>query len=383
MPSQRRSTTLAETAVNHAEELPRYDPTQSYDWNYDHAPDAAADLAMLPMPGVPDGGWRFCGLPVASPLGIAAGPLLNGRWLLYYASLGFDVLTYKTVRSVARACYAMPNLQPVECSNTSRGDAHGQIDQDCTSLTAAERMAGTWAVSFGMPSKSPEIWRADIAETRRRLPPGKVLSVSVVGTAQESWSIDQLADDYAQCARWAVEAGADAIETNFSCPNVSSRDGQLFQQPGDAAIVAARVRAAIGDVPLVVKIGCVGDDGAAARLADALVPWISGLAMTNSVATTVHDANGARLFDGAKRGICGTAIREASLAQVERFARLRNRQGLLFSIVGCGGAATAEDVRRYLAAGADGVHLATAAMVDPGVAMAIHNGNLKAAKPAS
>lgn len=95
--------------------------------------------------------------------------------------------------------------------------------------------------------------------------------------------------------------------------------------------------------------------------------------MTNSVATTVHGADGALLFGGAKRGICGRAIREASLAQVDRFARLRNRQGLAFSIVGCGGAATAEDVRRYLAAGADAVHLATAAMVDPGVAMAIRS----------
>ena len=51
------------------------------------------------------GQWQFCGLPVNSPLGVAAGPLLNGRWCLYYASLGFDVLTYKTVRSRRRECY--------------------------------------------------------------------------------------------------------------------------------------------------------------------------------------------------------------------------------------------------------------------------------------
>ena len=367
--------------MNRTEELPRYDPAQSYDWNYDHAPEAVADLAMPPMSGAPDGGWRFCGLPVASPLGIAAGPLLNGRWLLYYARLGFDVLTYKTVRSVARACYAMPNLQPVDCSRLERpgceGQFEGQVDQRVTSLPACDEMHGTWAVSFGMPSKPLEIWRADITETRRCLPPGKVLSVSVVGTVQDGWTLDQLADDYAQCARWAVEAGANAIETNFSCPNVSSCDGQLFQQPLDAAVVAGRVRAAIGDVPLVVKIGCVGDDDAAARLVEALAPSISGLAMTNSVATTVHSADGSLLFGGAKRGICGRAIREASLVQVDRFARLRNRQGLAFSIVGCGGASTVEDLQRYLSAGADAVHLATAAMVDPGVAMAIRSGDRK------
>src|SRR5262245_27286290 len=89
-------------------DLPRYDPSRTYEWNYAHAPDPVT----IPEPPVP-GRWDYCGLPLASPLGIAAGPLLNGRWILYYASLGFDVLTYKTVRSAARACYPLPNLQPV------------------------------------------------------------------------------------------------------------------------------------------------------------------------------------------------------------------------------------------------------------------------------
>ncbi|MEX2188793.1 MAG: hypothetical protein WD875_18435 [Pirellulales bacterium] len=347
-------------------DLPRYDPAQSYDWNYDRAPDALSGVSVAPMSDSPAGGWRFCGLAVDSPLGVAAGPLLNGKWLLHYASLGFDVVTYKTVRSGPRVCYPLPNLQPVAV-----GSSDGQLDAGAESLAVSDAMHGTWAVSFGMPSKSPDVWRADVAEARRRLPREKLLSVSVVGTVQDGWSLDELADDYARCAAWAVEAGADAIETNFSCPNVSTCDGQLFQQPADAARVAERVRRAIGDVPLVIKIGCVATDEEAERLVAAVCPWISGIAMTNSIATTIRAADGSLLFGGARRGICGRGIREASLAQVERFARLRNRQGLSFSIVGCGGAATAEDVRRYLSAGADAVHLATAAMVDPGVALAI------------
>lgn len=365
------------------DQLPRYDPAQSYDWNYDHAPEAMPTEVLPPMPGAPAGGWQFCGLGVASPLGIAAGPLLNGRWLLYYAGLGFDVLTYKTVRSAARPCYPLPNFQPVDCATVESSGVAGQVDALVESLPAGDEMRGTWAVSFGMPSKSPEVWRADVAETRRRLPQGKVLSVSVVGTVQDGWSLDELADDYAQCARWAVEAGADAIEANFSCPNVDSRDGQLYQHPSNAAVVAERARHAIENVPLVVKIGCVGDDERAAKLLAALGPWASGLAMTNSVATTVRGSDGLPLFGGAKRGICGRAILEASLRQVERFARLRNRQGLALSIVGCGGAATADDVRRYLAAGADAVHMATAAMVDPAVAIGVRRAFAPASNPAT
>ena len=83
------------------------------------------------------------------------------------------------------------------------------------------------AVSFGMPSMPPDAWRADVEDTRKLLAAEKLLSVSVVGTVQPGWSTDDLAADYAQCARWAVDAGADAIEMNFSCPNVATCDGQL------------------------------------------------------------------------------------------------------------------------------------------------------------
>ena len=40
--------------------------------------------------------------------------------------------------------------------------------------------------------------------------------------------------DYAQCARWAVESGADCVEANFSCPNVATCDGQLYQDARQA-----------------------------------------------------------------------------------------------------------------------------------------------------
>ena len=214
-------------------QLPRYDRLETYRWNYDHAP---VELPVVDVPPVA-GSWTFCGRPVRSPLGIAAGPLLNGRWLLYYAALGFDVLTYKTTRSQARECYPLPNLQPV-ASGPMTGPAHG--------MPAADEMLGSWAVSFGMPSKAPEDWRADVAWTRSQLPREKLLSVSVVATPEPEWSLDDLADDFARCARWAIESGADAVETNFSCPNVSTRDGQLYQQPRSAGLVAQRVREAIG-----------------------------------------------------------------------------------------------------------------------------------------
>jgi dihydroorotate dehydrogenase len=331
--------------------LPHYDWSQSYDWNYEHAPEATFhDETAVP------GNWDFCGLPVGSPLGIAAGPLLNGKWIRYYASLGFDVLTYKTVRSRDRACYPLPNLQPV---NTSR------VKIDNGPLPASAEMRGSWAVSFGMPSKPPQVWRADVEATRRALPKGKLLSVSVVATPEPDWTVDDLSGDFARCAKWAVDSGADCVEGNFSCPNVASADGQIYQQPAVAARVAARLRDAVGRNPLVLKIGHVTDESLAAALCRAVAPHVEALVMVNCIAANAVDGRGRPLFDGQKRGIAGKAIRDSALEQVRRFGRVIRGENLKLRIVGVGGIASASDVRAHLDAGAHAVQLATVAMTEP------------------
>lgn len=301
-------------------------------------------------------------MPVGSPLGIAAGPLLNGRWILYYAALGFDVLTYKTVRSRMRACYPMPNLQPV---------AAAELRDPQSALLCSAVMRGSWAVSFGMPSKAPDVWRADIEATRRALPKDKILSVSVVATPEDDWTLDDVADDFARCARWAVESGADCIEANFSCPNVASADAHLYQQPEAAAIVAERLRQAVGSKPLLIKIGHVSEETLAAELSQSLAPHADALVMVNCIGATVVDAERRPLFDGAPRGIAGKAIRDAVLQQVSLFASIIRRQALKLRLVGVGGIASAQDIRAHLHADSHAIQLATAAMLDPCVGVKI------------
>ena len=337
--------------------LPRYDWHQTYQWNYDHAPDPPC-VDEPPLAG----DWTFCGRPVASPLGIAAGPLLNGRWCLYYAALGFDVVTYKTVRSDFRACYPLPNLQPVECGSLDGGEAN---------LAASNDFYGSWAVSFGMPSQAPEVWRADIAETRRRLPSHKLLNVSVVGTMQSGWSIEQLADDYAMCAGAAAESGADSLEFNLSCPNVNTCDGQLYQKPSDASLVAERVRQFIGLRPLVAKIGHFRHPRDIGSLLEAIAPHVDAVATTNCVAARVVNREGTACFDGGPRGIAGTAIFDASLRQTEAISQYATKHHLPIRVIGVGGISTIQHVRQYLNAGAEAVHLATAAMQNPNVGLSI------------
>ena len=340
---------------------PRYDRYQSYQWNYDHAPDpVAVDVPSWPAP------ITLCGKSLKSPLGIPAGPLLNGRWCLYYASLGFDLVTYKTVRSGVRPCYDLPNLQPVSVEMLQGGEADVPIQN---------QMTGSWAVSYGMPSTEPEIWCADVRLTRELLPEDKLLSVSVVGTIQPDWTLQQLADDYALCARLAVESGADFIEANFSCPNVSTCDGQLYQNPSDCLTVVEKIRQQIGSTPLIGKIGRIMDSTAMQQLLSAIHPFVDALAMTNSIATRVRKADGSYLFDGEMRGICGKATLDASVEQTHMAKQLIEENQFDLDLIGVGGASCLEDVQRYLAAGASAVHLATAAMETPEIGL-----NIKSAK---
>ena len=337
-------------------QLPRYDHLRSYAWNYQNAP-LEAKVAYPPI----QGDWEFCGLPVDSPLGIAAGPLLNGAWCLYYASLGFDVLTYKTVRSSARECYPLPNLVPVQCQT---------LDSTPEFVRATEVMKDTWAVSFGMPSADPVVWRADVEHTRTKLPNGKLLSVSIVGTVQEGWSIEDLADDYANCAHMAIESGADCVEANLSCPNVSTCDGQLYQNPTHAQIVTEAIRQRMGSHPLIIKIGHFHSDDGIAELLNAVDPFVTGIAMTNSIASRVQ-CDGDLMFDGQMRGICGSAICGESVRQVTRFSRAVGELNLSTQIIGVGGISDSKDVKAYLDAGAHACHLATAVMINPMVGVAI------------
>lgn len=337
--------------------LPRYDRQKSYQWNYENAPEPV-ELEIPQWPG----DISFCGFRLQSPLGVPAGPLLNGKWCLYYSSLGFDFVTYKTVRSGYRACYDLPNLQPVRVDMLQGGEAD---------VPTQKEMTGSWAVSYGMPSAKPSVWQADIARTRHLLDDNKILCVSVVGSVQPDWSLQQLADDYALCARLAIESGADCIEANFSCPNVSTCDGQLYQIPEDCQAVVKTIREQIGDTPLIAKIGRITQAQEMQTLLDAIHPLVDALAMTNSIATRVKDDQGAFLFAGQQRGICGKATLNASLNQTQLASNLIKKNGYPLELIGVGGASCLADVQRYLDAGAGAVHLATAAMENPEVALEI------------
>jgi dihydroorotate dehydrogenase (NAD+) catalytic subunit len=344
------------------ETVAAYRIDETYDWNYANAP---AVPSQVPVPAVL-GVWDFCGLPLRSPLGMPAGPLLNSGWILYYAALGFDVLTYKTVRSSARASHPMPNLLPVSSAPLTTGAATVVADP-------ARPDPDSWAISFGMPSKDPVVWQQDVEAARKGLPPDKVLVVSVAASPDETWTLDRIAGDFARCARHARDAGAHAIEANLSCPNVRSREGSLYQSPEASGAIAAAIRLSVPELPLVLKVGLLDNPDHAAAFVRAIAGRADAISTANTISALVQQPDGTPLFGGLTRGVGGRVIGPRCLAELAMLRGVVDDAGAGVRLISVGGVGSTVDVVDRLRAGAHHVQIATAAMLNPRIGLQIRD----------
>ncbi len=340
-----------------------YDIHETYQHNYDAGPQLAGiDVSVPDTPTK-----NFLGFEVASRLGIAAGLLLNSRWIQGYAELGFDLLTYKTVRSGHRPCYPVPNWVFVEERDPSE-DAVYQVE-------APSEEAGqvSSAVCFGMPSMAPDVWRADVARAKAGLGSEQRLIVSVVATPQPGWGPDELAADFAQCATWAAESGADLVEANFSCPNVCSAEGSIYLDPELSGRIAAIIRNAIPTTPLLLKVGYFGEQDGLSRFIHAVAPHVSGVTLVNGVTKRVLDPNGQPVFGPQyeRAGVLGRTIHSAAVASVRAAREVVREAGLDLALLAVGGASTVADVEDFYHAGADAVMLGSSPMYLPGLAATV------------
>lgn len=338
-----------------------YRRDRTYLWNYQRGPRWSA-----PLPSVPRGEPRadLFGHPVGARLGVAAGLLLNSRWIGLYARLGFDILTYKTVRSAARPCYPLPNWVCVDAGD----GVDPERDAILRRAPRRPRRAAdiTSAVCFGMPSMDPSVWAEDIVRARQELRRGQVLVVSVVGTPRDDGGEEALADDYALCASRAAASGAHVVEANFSCPNVCSAEGSIYQDPGASARIASRLREVLPSTPLVVKAGHFASAAAIEEFCRAVAPSVDGVLLVNGVARRVVGGDGRPVFGRYERvGILGRGIREPAVASVRAATRAVRRSGLDLTVLAVGGVTSEEDPARHFDAGAAAVLLGGAPMFDP------------------
>ncbi|MBN4054737.1 dihydroorotate dehydrogenase [Nitrospira defluvii] len=305
------------------------------------------------------------GFEVNSRIGVPAGPLLNSNWIKTYAALGFDLPVYKTVRTCFMPSHPSPNCLILDLKEAIQEKEIGGR------LTTAPNFGQDWTGeisitnSFGMPSRDPKEWQEDVAKAKNYLDHGQILIVSVVGTPGQG---NDLAEDYALGASMAVDAGADIVEINLSCPNVISGEGILFTDPGASSRVSSIVKKKIGATPLLIKMGYIPNPALLEKVVTANASHVEGIASVNTLPFEVVQADGSPALQGKGRlrsGVCGAAIKSCAMTQARRLVDLKNKKHFDFIIVGVGGAMTTHDIRAYFDLGVDAVMSATGAMWDP------------------
>lgn len=185
---------------------------------------------------------------------------------------------------------------------------------------------------------------------------GVPIIVSVAGRTQEEFT--KLA------ARVSEVPGADAIELNISCPNVSG--GVDFgTDPKSCEQVVAGCRAA-SHLPIIAKLTPnVTSIATIARAAEA--GGADALAVINTCLGMAVDWRRRRpMLGNVMGGLSGPAIKPIALRCVYQVA-----QATKTPVIGIGGIATITDVMEFLVAGATAVQLGTVNFYNPVASMEV------------
>jgi dihydroorotate dehydrogenase (NAD+) catalytic subunit len=344
--------------------MPTYNIHKSYEWNYQNGPIFNEEI---PKREIPTKKIELLGLKLNSRIGIPAGPLLNSNWIKLYAKLGFDVLVYKTVRTITRECHSQPNCIFVQTEKQLQAkDAGKKIIGNFREPDNLQKI--TITNSFGMPSRTPKEWQTDIEKANSYLAEGQVMIVSIVGTPEAN---ENIITDYVRCAALAKEAGAKIIEANYSCPNVNSKEGSIFLDSEFSAKISAAIKQEIGSVPLLIKIGNFPNADIMQKVVVANQKFVQGFAGINTIPMQVFNKKNEQALPGKGRltsGLCGAGIRDIAQNFTKTLAELRQKLGSEFIICGVGGITSMQDFTKRLDAGADLAMSATGAMWNPFIA---------------
>lgn len=197
--------------------------------------------------------------------------------------------------------------------------------------------------AMGLPNPGIDEFVNEIREAKASL---KVpLIVSVYGYSE---------GEYVTVAKKAVDAGADAVELNVSCPHVRETGSEIGQNPEILAKVVREVKSSVSK-PVFVKLSpnvtSITDiaEAAAKAGADALTAINTVKAMAIDTETTMP------ILSNKTGGLSGSAIKPIALRCVyDIYERIK------MPIIGCGGVTSWRDAVEFLLAGASAVQIGTA-----------------------
>jgi dihydroorotate dehydrogenase len=327
-----------------------YDVTQDFAYNTQKKYPETIALERKPS------SKSLFGYPINSQIGIPACAIMTSAGIEWAARSGFDILTYKTVRSSPFAGHPLPNIVFLE------------------GLVAAPFESGpmTIANSMGIPSLPLDVVLQDIVKAKNSLLPGQVLIVSIIGNPSEEKTVEE---DFAFLAQEVAKAGAHIIEANLSCPNLHSPLA-TYKDPAAVSKIAKAICEAVVDIPVILKVGIFDSfEQMKAVFKAAVQSHAKGICGINSVPMEILDVNGCPAFGESRRiaGVSGDYIRPLALDFVISGRRIIEEENLDLVLLGTGGITKPEHFDLFLEKGADIALSATGSMWNPDLAIEFHS----------
>ncbi|MDD3336160.1 MAG: NAD-dependent dihydropyrimidine dehydrogenase subunit PreA [Eubacteriales bacterium] len=187
--------------------------------------------------------------------------------------------------------------------------------------------------------------------------PSKLLLVSIMGRDEEEWT---------RLAQMVTQAGADAIELNFSCPNMA--ENGLGSDVGQIPELVERFTAAArkgSSIPILAKL--TPNVASMRPMAQAaLRGGADGLAAINTIKSIVSVNPHTYVSEPSVHGLSsvggysGAAVKPIALRFMEELARVA--EGSNAHISGMGGVETWRDALEFLMLGAKSIQITTAVM---------------------
>jgi len=276
---------------------------------------------------------EIAGLKLQNPIMLAAGILgMTGASLLEAIDNGAGAVVTKSVGPKPQEGYHNPAVVHVNC---------GLLN------------------AMGLPNPGVH----DFAEEIREIKQARAHVPIIVSVYSFS------AEEFAETARVAAKAGADAIELNVSCPHVKKTGSEIGQSPSLVAEVVKKVKA-VAHKPVIVKLTPnVADIVEIAKAGvDAGADAITAINTLRAMAIDVETAQ--PILANKIGGLSGPAIKPVAVRCVYELYESVN-----VPIIGCGGVTTWQDAVEFMLAGASAVQIGTAiASEGLGVFKSVANG---------
>ncbi len=306
------------------------------------------------------------GYPLASPIGIPACAMMTSNGIAWASKAGYDVLTYKTVRSVPCEGHPLPNILFLQKDFVSC-DTMISLPIDSPLPSDGITMANT----MGIPSLSLAWVLEDIREARKSLGSGQILIVSILGSDSKERTLLQ---DFAFLARAVSDAGAQVIEANLSCPNLHTSQPS-YKDPAMVSSITQAICEAVPHLPVIVKVGLFDSiEQMTEVLLAAANAKAKGICGINTIPMKIVDPLGNPSFgkDSLIAGVSGDSIRTKAYEFTIQARRIIIEHHLNLVLLATGGILKPEHFQLFLEAGADIALSATGAMWIPNLAVEFH-----------